>query len=71
MGGGAGDHWCSSDGWLAALHRRKFERNGRGLCIFVAEYTGQATVIVPSLLAMTTVRLIVGNRSVSPGQHAS
>lgn len=36
--------------------------------VFVAEYTGQATVIVPALLAMTAVRLVVGPRSVSPAQ---
>lgn len=36
--------------------------------VFVAEYTGQATVIVPALLAMATTRLIVGSRSVSPNQ---
>jgi len=38
--------------------------------VFVAEYTGQASVIVPALLAMTTTRLVVGNRSVSPHQAA-
>jgi len=37
--------------------------------IFVAEYTGQATVIVPALLAMAAARLVVGNRSVSPAQQ--
>lgn len=36
--------------------------------VFVAEYTGQATVIVPALLAMATTRLVVGSRSVSPNQ---
>ena len=37
--------------------------------IFVAEYTGQATVIVPALLAMAATRLVDGNRSVSPSQQ--
>lgn len=37
--------------------------------VFVAEYTGQATIIVPALLAMATARLVVGNRSVSPAQQ--
>lgn len=36
--------------------------------VFVAEYTGQAGVIVPALLAMATVRLVTGSRSVSPAQ---
>lgn len=36
--------------------------------VFVAEYTGQATVIVPALCAMAITRLIVGGRSVSPHQ---
>ena len=36
--------------------------------VFMAEYTGQAAVIVPGLLAVTAVRLIVGPRSVSPAQ---
>ena len=36
--------------------------------VFVAEYTGQAALIVPGLLAMTTARLVVGNRSVSGSQ---
>jgi H+/Cl- antiporter ClcA len=38
--------------------------------VFVAEYTGQAAIIVPAVLAMTTVRLVVGSRSVSPAQVA-
>jgi H+/Cl- antiporter ClcA len=37
--------------------------------VFVAEYTGQATVIVPALIAMAVTRLVVGNRSVSPAQQ--
>ncbi len=37
--------------------------------VFVAEYTGQATVIVPALIAMATARLVVRNRSVSPAQR--
>ncbi|MDH3752727.1 MAG: chloride channel protein [Acidimicrobiia bacterium] len=37
--------------------------------VFVAEYTGQATVILPSMLAMTTAMLLVGSRSVSPAQQ--
>ncbi len=36
--------------------------------VFVAEYTGQATVIVPALLAMAAIRVVVGARSVSPNQ---
>lgn len=36
--------------------------------VFVAEYTGQATVIVPALVAMAATRLVVGARSVSPNQ---
>jgi CIC family chloride channel protein len=36
--------------------------------VFVAEYTGQATVIVPALLAMASIRVVVGARSVSPNQ---
>lgn len=36
--------------------------------VFVAEYTGQATVIVPALLAMAAIRVVVGARSVSPAQ---
>jgi CIC family chloride channel protein len=36
--------------------------------IFIAEYTGQATVIVPGLVAMTAAMLVVGPRSVSGGQ---
>ncbi len=36
--------------------------------VFIAEYTGQPTVIVPGLLAMSVTRLIVGSRSVSPNQ---
>jgi len=36
--------------------------------VFVAEYTGQAAAIVPGLLAMASVRLVVGSRSVSGGQ---
>jgi len=38
--------------------------------VFVAEYTGQAAVIVPGLLAMAAVRMVVGSRSVSGGQIA-
>ncbi len=37
--------------------------------VFVAEYTGQATVLVPALIAMAVTRLVVGNRSVSPAQR--
>ena len=37
--------------------------------VFVAEYTGQASVIVPALVAMAVTRLVVGNHSVSPAQH--
>jgi CIC family chloride channel protein len=37
--------------------------------VFVAEYTGQATVIVPALIAMAATRLVVGKRSVSPAQQ--
>jgi len=37
--------------------------------VFVAEYTGQASVIVPALIAMAVARLIVRNRSVSPAQR--
>jgi H+/Cl- antiporter ClcA len=37
--------------------------------VFVAEYTGQATVIVPALIAMAATRLVVGNRSVSHAQQ--
>ena len=37
--------------------------------VFVAEYTGQATVIVPALLAMASIRVVVGARSVSPNQR--
>ena len=37
--------------------------------VFIAEYTGQAAVIVPGLLAVTVVRVVVGARSVSPAQH--
>lgn len=36
--------------------------------VFMAEYTGQSTVIVPGLVAMAVTRLIVGARSVSPAQ---
>jgi CIC family chloride channel protein len=36
--------------------------------VFVAEYTGQATVIVPALFAATFAKLVVGDRSVSTGQ---
>jgi H+/Cl- antiporter ClcA len=36
--------------------------------VFVAEYTGQATVIVPALVAMAMTRLVVRARSVSPNQ---
>ena len=36
--------------------------------VFVAEYTGQASVIVPALVAMTMTRLVVRDRSVSPNQ---
>ena len=36
--------------------------------VFVAEYTGQATMIVPGLLAVTLAKLVVGGRSVSPAQ---
>ena len=37
--------------------------------VFVAEYTGQASVIVPALIAMAVARLFVRNRSVSPAQR--
>ncbi|MGI9603299.1 MAG: chloride channel protein [Acidimicrobiales bacterium] len=37
--------------------------------VFVAEYTGQATIIVPGLLAVAATRLVVGSRSVSPAQR--
>ena len=37
--------------------------------VFVAEYTGQATVIVPALIAMTAATLVVGDRSVCPAQQ--
>lgn len=37
--------------------------------IFVVEYTGQTTVIVPALIAMAVTRLVVGNRSVIPAQR--
>lgn len=37
--------------------------------VFVAEYTGQATVIVPALIAMAAATLVVGNRSVCPAQR--
>ncbi|MDH3680705.1 MAG: chloride channel protein [Acidimicrobiia bacterium] len=37
--------------------------------VFVAEYTGQAGLIVPGLLAVATMRLVVGRRSVSPAQR--
>ena len=37
--------------------------------VFVAEYTGQATIIGPSLLAVATTRLVVGSRSDSPAQR--
>lgn len=36
--------------------------------VFVAEYTGQATVIVPALVAIAATRLVTGSRSVSPNQ---
>ena len=36
--------------------------------VFIAEYTGQSTVIVPGLVAMAITRLVVGARSVSPAQ---
>ena len=36
--------------------------------VFVAEYTGQASVIVPALVAVTMTRLVVRDRSVSPNQ---
>jgi H+/Cl- antiporter ClcA len=36
--------------------------------VFVAEYTGQASVIVPALVAMAATRLVTGSRSVSPNQ---
>ncbi|MGI9596330.1 MAG: chloride channel protein [Acidimicrobiales bacterium] len=38
--------------------------------VFVAEYTGQAGLIVPGLLAVATMRLVVGRRSVSSAQRA-
>ncbi len=37
--------------------------------VFIAEYTGQATLIVPGLLAVTVAKLVVGARSVSPAQQ--
>jgi len=37
--------------------------------VFVAEYTGQAGLLVPGLLAVATMRLVVGQRSVSPEQR--
>ena len=37
--------------------------------VFVAEYTGQATFIVPGLVAMTMAVFVVGARSVSPAQR--
>ena len=36
--------------------------------VFAAEYTGQASVVVPALVAVATMRLITGSRSVSPNQ---
>ncbi len=36
--------------------------------VFVAEYTGQATLIIPGLLAVAVAKLVVGSRSVSPAQ---
>lgn len=36
--------------------------------VFVAEYAGQASVIMPALVAMTLTRLVVRDRSVSPHQ---
>ena len=38
--------------------------------VFVAEYTGQAAIIVPALIAMAVSRLVVNNRSVSPAQRS-
>lgn len=38
--------------------------------VFAAEYSGQATVIVPALIAIAVSRLMVGNRSVSPAQRS-
>ncbi|MDH4170798.1 MAG: chloride channel protein [Acidimicrobiia bacterium] len=37
--------------------------------VFVAEYTGEATIIVPGLLAVAATRVVVGSRSVSPAQR--
>lgn len=37
--------------------------------VFVAEYTGQATIIVPALIAMAAARVVVRSRSVSPAQR--
>lgn len=37
--------------------------------VFVAEYTGQATLIVPGFLAVAAAKLVVGSRSVSPAQQ--
>ena len=37
--------------------------------VFVAEYTGQATLIIPALLAVAAAKLVVGSRSVSPAQQ--
>lgn len=36
--------------------------------VFAAEYTGQASVIVPALVAVAAMRLVTGSRSVSPNQ---
>lgn len=36
--------------------------------VFVAEYTGQAAVIVPGLVAMAATQMVIGLRSVSPEQ---
>ncbi|MFW2382903.1 MAG: chloride channel protein [Acidimicrobiales bacterium] len=36
--------------------------------VFVAEYTGQATLIIPGLLAVAVARLVAGDRSVSAAQ---
>jgi H+/Cl- antiporter ClcA len=36
--------------------------------VFVAEYAGQATVVVPALLAATFATLVVGDRSISADQ---
>jgi len=38
--------------------------------VFVAEYTGQAAIIVPALIAMAVSRLVLNNRSVSPAQRS-